>query len=254
VGLIGDFGRVTLGRQFSAAADLGIALDPLGGRGQSIAVEPGVLFVGNPFTLDSRFNNTIKYLGQTGGLRVGASYSPGGVAGASRAGTSYSAAAMYTLASLTGGVSYAKTYSPDGRQSAQTILTGGTLQLGRARFYLSYASLNVTANTAGAPSRRDDIPLFGIVVQPVPSVQLSAAAFYDRARNLGNAPNADGHKLTTYAIAEYFLSKRTSLYVEVDRNGMTGAYMRDPTTIAALGLRPGASAMTGVSIGLMTQF
>ncbi|WP_175687938.1 porin [Burkholderia anthina] len=254
VGLTGDWGRITLGRQFNAAEDLGIALDPLGGRGQSLSVEPGVLFDGNPFTLDSRFDNTIKYLGQVGGLKVGANYSPGGVAGASRAGTSYSAAAMYTLADLMGGVSYAKTYSPDGSQSAQTIQAGGTLQLGRARFYLSYASLNVTANKAGAPSRRDDIPSFGIVVQPVPTVQLSAAAFYDRARNLGNVRDADGHKLTAYAIAEYFLSKRTELYVEVDRNGMTGAYMRDPVTIAALNLRRGASATTGVSIGLMTRF
>ncbi|MGS0891983.1 porin [Burkholderia stagnalis] len=254
VGLTGAFGRVTLGRQFNAAEDLGIALDPLGGRGQSLAVEPGVLFDGNPFTLDSRFNNTIKYLGQAGGLRVGASYSPGGVAGASRAGTSYSAAAMYTLADLMGGASYAQTDSPDGSQSARTIQAGGTLQLGRARFYLSYASLNVTANKAGAPSRRDDIPSFGVVVQPVPSVQLSAAAFYDRARDLGNASGADGSKLTTYAIAEYFLSKRTELYVEVDRNGMTGAYMRDPATLSALALRRGASATTGVSVGLMTQF
>jgi outer membrane protein OmpU len=254
VGLTGAFGRITLGRQFNAAEDLGIAIDPLGGRGQSLAVEPGVLYVGNPFTLDSRFNNTIKYLGQVGGLRFGASYSPGGVAGASRAGTNYSVAAMYTLAGLMGGASYAKTYSPDGRQSAQTILAGGTLQLGRARFYLSYAALNVTASTAGAPTRRDDIPSFGVVVQPVSSVQLSAAAFYDRARQLGNVPDASGHKLTAYAIAEYFVSKRTSLYVEVDRNGMTGAYMRDPTTVAALGLRSGASATTGVSLGLMTQF
>ncbi|HEM7902232.1 porin [Burkholderia ambifaria] len=254
IGLSGDFGRVTLGRQFNAAEDLGIALDPLGGRGQSLAVEPGVLFDGNFFTLDSRFNNTIKYLGQVGGLRFGANYSPGGVAGSSHAGTSYSTAAMYTYSDLMGGVSYAKTYSPDGSQSAQTIQAGGTLQLGRARFYLSYASLNVRANKAGAPSRRDDIPSFGVVVQPLPSVQLSAAAFYDRARSLGNVSGTDGHKLTTYAIAEYFLSKRTELYVEVDRNGMTGAYMRDPATIAALNLRRGASATTGVSIGLMTQF
>ncbi|WP_323123533.1 porin [Burkholderia alba] len=254
VGLTGDFGRITFGRQFNAAEDLGIALDPLGGRGQSLSVEPGVLYDGNPFTLDSRFNNTIKYLGQVGGLRFGANYSPGGVAGSSHAGTNYSVAAMYTFADLMGGVSYAKTYSPDGSQSAQTIQTGGTLQLGRARFYLSYASLNVTANKAGAPSRRDDIPSFGVVVQPVSSVQLSAAAFYDRARNLGNVRDADGHKLTIYAIAEYFLSKRTEVYVEVDRNGMTGAYMRDPATIAALNLRRGASATTGVSIGLMTKF
>jgi outer membrane protein OmpU len=254
VGLSGDVGRLTFGRQFNAAEDVAIPLDPLGGRGQSFAVEPGVLFAGNYFTLDSRFNNTIKYFGQVGALRFGANYSPGGVAGNTHAGTNYSAAAMYTFLSLLSGASYAKTYSPDGSQSAQTILAGSTLQLGRARFYLSYASLNVSANKVGAPTRRDDIPSFGVVAQPAASLQLTAAAFYDRARNLGNVAGAGGHKLTTFALAEYFLSKRTSLYVEIDRNGMTGAYMRDPATLAGLGMRPGASATTGTSVGLMTQF
>ncbi|UEP25812.1 porin [Burkholderia ambifaria] len=254
VGLSGNFGRVTFGRQFNAAEDLGIALDPLGGRGQSLAVEPGVQFDGNFFTLDSRFNNTVKYLGQAGGLRFGASYSPGGVAGNTRAGTNFSAAAMYSFLNVLGGVSYAKTYSPDGTQSAQTIQGGGTLQLGRARFYASYAALAVKAAKAGAPTRRDDIPSLGVVVQATPFVQLTAAGFYDIARNLGNVSGAGGHKLTTYAAAEYFLSKRTELYVEVDRNGVTGAYMRDPATLAALGLRRGASATTGVSVGLMTRF
>ncbi|MBN3791767.1 porin [Burkholderia sp. Ac-20353] len=254
VGVSGAFGRITLGRQFNAAEDLGIALDPLGGRGQSLAVEPGVLFDGNFFTLDSRFNNTIKYVGQAGGLRYGASYSPGGVAGNTRAGTNFSAAAMYAFLNVLGGASYAKTYSADGTQSAQTIQAGGTLQLGRARFYLSYASLVVDARKGGAPTRRDDIPSFGVVVQATPFVQVTAAGFYDKARDLGNVTGADGHKLTTYAAVQYFLSKRTELYVEVDRNGVTGAYMRDPATLAALGIRPGASATTGVSLGLMTRF
>ncbi|KUZ70375.1 porin [Burkholderia ubonensis] len=253
-GLSGGFGRITLGRQFNAAEDLGIALDPLGGRGQSLAVEPGVLFDGNFFTLDSRFNNTVKYLGQAGGLRFGASWSPGGVAGNVRAGTNFSVAAMYAFQNVLGGASYAKTYSADGTQSAQTIQAGGTLQLGRARFYASYASLAVTARKAGAPTRRDDIPSLGVVVQATPFLQITAAGYYDRARDLGNVPGAGGHKLTTYAIAEYFLSKRTEIYAEVDRNGVTGAYMRDPATLAALSLRPGASATTGVSLGLMTRF
>ncbi|MBN3735306.1 porin [Burkholderia sp. Tr-20390] len=254
VGVSGAFGRFTFGRQFNAAEDLGIALDPLGGRGQSLAVEPGVQFAGNFFTLDSRFNNTIKYLGQAGGLRFGASYSPGGVAGNTRAGTNFSAAAMYSFANVMGGASYSKTYSADGTQSAQTIQTGGTLQFGPARLYASYASLAVTAHGAGAPTRHDDIPSLALLVQPTPRLQFSAAGFYDIARRIGNVPRADGNKLTVYAVAEYFLSKRTELYVEFDRNGMTGAYMRDPVTRAALGLRPGASATTGVTLGMMTRF
>lgn len=254
VGLAGGFGRVTFGRQFNASEDLGIVLDPSGGRGQSLAIEPGVLYGGNFFTLDSRFNNMVKYIGAVGGWRFAASYSAGGVAGNTHAGSNLSAAAMYQYQALLGGVSYERTYSATGAQWAQTLQAGGTLQLGMARLYLSYADLAVTGSTAGSPRRRDKIPSSGVVYQVTPFLQLTAAVYDDIASNLGNVGGANGHKLTSYAVVEYFLSKRTELYAEVDRNGFTGAYMRDPTNLAAFGMRPGASATTGVSLGLMTRF
>lgn len=254
VGLVGGFGRLTFGRQLNAAEDLGVILDPIGANAQSMAIAPEVVYGANFFTLDSRFNNTIKYMGRFGGLRIGGSYSPGGVAGNTRAGTNYSAAALYQFQTALGGLMYEKTYSPTAAQWAQTIEAGGTLQLGPARLYLIYTTLTVTGSRAGAPSRRDKIPTGGIVYQITPSVQFTAAVYDDIARDLGNVKGASGHKLTFYAIAEYFLSKRTEVYAEVDRNGFTGAYKNDPTNLAALNLRPGASATTGVSIGLMTRF
>ena len=254
VGLAGNFGRLTLGRQLNAAEDLGVILDPSGANAQSMAIAPEVVYGANFFTLDSRFNNTIKYMDRYGGLRFGASYSPGGVAGNTRAGTNFSAAALYQFQTALGGLTYEKTYSPTAAQWAETFEAGGMLQLGPARLYLSYTTLAVTGIAVGSPNRRDKIPTGGIVYQITPSLQLTAAVYDDMANNLSNVHSADGHKLTTYAIAEYFLSKRTEVYVEWDRNGFTGAYKSDPTNLAALSLRPGASATTGVSIGLMTQF
>jgi predicted porin len=55
-------------------------------------------------------------------------------------------------------------------------------------------------------------------------------------------------------MVEYFLSKRSELYVEFDRNGFSGAYKKDPTNVSALNLRPDGRAVTGVSIGMITQF
>ncbi|MPV55952.1 porin [Burkholderia sp. HI2761] len=253
VGVSGPFGRVTLGRQFNASGDLGVLLDPAGGLGP-FATEPGVLFLGNYFTVDPRFNNTIKYLGEAGGLRFSASYSPGGVAGNQRAGTNFSAAGLYQYQGATVGVSYGKTYSPDGTQAAQTIMAGGMLQLGPVRVQVANASFDVTAKHAGGATRRDNLSLVGLIWQMTPSLQLTGALYDDIGRNLGNVPGANGHKITSYLIAEYFLSKRTEIYAEVDRNGFTGAYKRDPVNLAGLNLRPGASATTGVSVGLMTRF
>lgn len=254
VGVTGGFGRLTFGRQFNAATDFGIVVDPAGGRGQSLAIEPGVLWVGNPFTLDSRFNNTIKYIGELGGLRLAASYSPGGVAGNTRAGTNFSAAAMYQYQTVLGGASYAKTYSADASQSAQTWMAGGTWQIGAGRLYASYSALDISSANPSRPHRRDRIPSVGAVYQATPFLQFTAGVYDDIGRNLGNRRDADGHKLTTYAVVEYFLSKRTEIYAEFDRNGFSGAYRTDPTNIAAIGLRPGGSGTTGVSIGLMTKF
>ena len=84
--------------------------------------------------------------------------------------------------------------------------------------------------------------------------QVTAAFFDDIASDLGNVQSASGHKITSFAIAEYFLSKQTELYAEVDRNGFSGAYRYDPANITALGLNPGGHGLTGVSVGLMTRF
>ncbi|MCA8052352.1 porin [Burkholderia arboris] len=255
VGLQGKFGKLTLGRQINASTDFGImAVDPLYGRAKSFNVEPGVPFACNFFTLDSRFNNTIKYTGRIGGLTFIANYSPGGIAGNSRAGTNYAATAMYQYQLLIGGVSYSRTYSPDGKQTAQSVIAGGSVQLGTARLYAAYTQANISAATAPNPSRTDKIPELGVVYQATPTLSFTAAAYYDIARNLSNVRGADGHKLTTYAMAEYALSKRTSVYVEVDRNQFSGSYRNDPVNIAALGMRAGGSGVTGATVGLTTRF
>lgn len=255
VGVSSPYGRLTLGRQFNAAEDLGIVLDPVGGMG-GLTTEPAVLYLGNYFTVDSRFNNTIKYLGEAGGFRFAASYSPGGVAGVLRAGTNVAVAGMYQYRGASVGVSWEKTYSPDGSQSAQTVLGGGSLQLGPVRFYLADAIFNATANPSqpAVATRRDNVQLAGFVWQATSVLQVSGAFYNDIGSNLNNVAGADGRKITSYLIAEYFLSKRTELYAEVDRNGFTGAYRMDPVSVVGLGLRPGGSGVTGASAGVITRF
>jgi len=254
VGLSGDFGRLTFGRQVSASEYFATLLDPTGGQAQSLAIEPNALYFFNYFTNDTRFNNTISYLGHAGGFHVGASYSPGGVAGNLRSGTNVSTMAMYQWGPALGGFGYQKTWNATATQWAQTFHAGGSLQLGPARVYVSYADFSVSAAKQGAPTRRDRIPSIGVMVVPTPTLEITAAAYYDSARHLANAGDGSGHKVTTYAIAEYFLSKRTELYAEVDYNGFSGAYRTDALNIGGLGMRSGARSTTGVSLGLMTRF
>ncbi|RQT41407.1 porin [Burkholderia cepacia] len=254
MGLAGNFGQVTLGRQLTAFEDMAIVLDPSYARGISLAIVPAAIYGANIFTLDSRYNNTVKYRDKIGGLTLSGSYSFGGMAGNTRAGSSYSAAVLYQYQTLLAGVGYQKTYNADASQSASILEAGGAWQLGPARLYLTYSDFSVSGASAQASRRRDNIPAGGIVYQMTPQFQVTAAFYADMARNLSNVSGANGHKITTYAIAEYFLSKRTEVYAEFDYNGFTGAYKTDPINVIALNRRSGASTMTGVSIGIMTRF
>lgn len=254
VGLEGGFGRLTLGRQLNAAEDIGVQLDPNQANGSTLAMTPGIVWGGNFFTLDARFNNTIKYVGRLGGFALRASYSPGGVAGDWHTGTNLSVGASYQFRSLLLAAAYQKTYSATTDQWAKTAMGGATWQLGPTRLYLSYSTLAVSAASAAGSERRDNIPGVGIVYQITPTLQFTGATYYDMASNLKNVAGADGRKMTSYAMLEYFLSKRSELYVEFDRNGFSGAYKKDPTNVSALNLRPDGRTVSGVSIGVMTQF
>ncbi|KVO31631.1 porin [Burkholderia ubonensis] len=254
VGLSGTFGRVTFGRQLNAAEDIGIAFDPNYAQGLTLATNPGAVWAGNFFTLDSRFNNTMKYVGTFGGATVRGSYSPGGTAGNQRAGSNVAVGASYRFRTLSLGVAYQTTWNADASQWARTVMGGASWQIGPGRVYLSYSDLAVSAANAAAPERRDRIPAVGIVYQFTPFLQFSGATYYDFGQNLKNAAGTDGRKLTSYAMLQYFLSKRTSLYAEFDRNGFSGAYKRDPTNVAGLSLRPDGRTVTGVSVGMITQF
>lgn len=254
VGLDGKYGRLTFGRQLTAFEDLAISLDPDSISGSDVSIAPNALTASNVFTGDTRFNNVVKYSCTFDGTKASASYSLGGVAGNQRAGANYAAQLSSQRGILFGGISYQRTYNSDATQMAQNFQTGATLQLGQVRLYLNYLQLQISGSSKSPGQRRDSIPQGGIVYQPTPSLSLTAAFYYDIARNLGNVDGASGHKSTAYLIGDYFLSKSTEVYIEVDRNSFSGAYKTDPTNVAAFNLRPGANATLGASVGLVTRF
>ncbi|HZZ02656.1 porin [Paraburkholderia sp.] len=254
VGVSGRYGQLTFGRQLSVAEDLIVDLDPSRVAGSTAPITPDALIGTNYFVGDTRFNNMVKYKTKIGGAGLGASYSFGGVAGNTRAGSNYAASLTYQTGPLYGGASYQRTYNPDASQFAQTWQVGGYWQIGPARLFLSYLQLMVSGAGATSSQRRDSIPQGGISIQPTPALVLTAAFYDDIASNLGNARGANGHKTTAYGIVDYFLSKRTNVYLEVDRNTFTGAYRTDPLNIAVFSRNPASTASTGVTIGMTTRF
>ncbi|VWB87593.1 porin [Burkholderia lata] len=254
IGIDGAYGRFTMGRQFTAFEDLTISLDPQSIAGADVAIAPNALIVSNIFIGDTRFNNTVKYAYTNSGVKSSASYSFGGVAGNQLAGSNYAFQISAQRGPLYAGIGYQRTYNPDATQTAQNFQVGGAVQVGQARLFISYLELLVSGKGSLAAERRDCIPQGGIAYQITPALSVTAAYYYDIARNLGNVGGASGHKTTAYIIGEYFLSKRTEVYVEVDRNSFSGAYKSDPTNLAAFNLKSGTNSTVGVSAGLVTRF
>ncbi|NIF80461.1 porin [Paraburkholderia sp. Cy-641] len=254
VGLSSRYGSVSMGRQLSSFGDLAILLDPNEISGTEGALVPDAVYIGNFFAGDSRFNNSIKYSTNVSGVTIGGSYALGGIAGNQRAGSSYSGTLSYNKGPFTGGIGYQHTYNPDATQYAQDYYVGTEWNAGLLRVYLSYLGVTVSGLNATSSQRRDTVPQGGIVWQVTPYLSLTAAYYYDIANNLGNVQGAGGHKQTAYVIGKYYLSKRTSLWIEADRNHMSGAYTTEPINLKLLGMSPGSSGTTGVSIGLMTRF
>lgn len=254
VGLDGRFGHLTMGRQFSAAEDVAIALDPLQVEATDPALTPTALLGANFFTLDTRFNNSVKYRARWHGFEAGASYSFGNVAGSQRAGASYSVETSYRSGIFKGGIAYQRVYNADASQVAQDYYAGTAWQFGPAELFLSYLELSVSG-TAKAPSqRRDDVPQGGIKWQFTPALSVTAAYYDDIASNLGNVHGATGHKQTAYLAVRYLLSRRTEVYAEVDRNQFSGKYVNDPVNLAAFGRTAHSSGVTGAAVGLITRF
>lgn len=248
------YGYLTFGRQLSAFEDLAISLDPDSVSGGDAAIAPDALTAANVFTGDTRFNSVVKYVYAFDGTKVDASYSLGGVAGNQRAGSNYAVQLSGIGGPLFGGIGYQRTYNADATQMAQNFQAGATLQLGQARLYLNYLELLISGSPAAPAERRDNIPQGGLMYQITPSFSLTTAFYYDIAHNLGNVAGAGGHKTTAYLIGDYFLSRRTEVYVEVDRNGFSGAYKTEPVNVAVFNLNPGSRSTVGASVGLVTHF
>jgi len=80
-----QYGTLSFGRQYSSSLDQIIKYDPLGGSYAFSLVGFYGSYGGGGWTEDARLDNSIKYEGKFGGVRVGAMYQFGGIAGSTSA-------------------------------------------------------------------------------------------------------------------------------------------------------------------------
>lgn len=251
VGLQGDWGAVTLGRQDTLF---------FAGLGNYDPLTVGNYYNNSWFFYQSapRYSSMVKYEGSFSGLSVGASYALGGTPGSIAAGSQ----AAFTLGYSAGPFSitglFSQTHGVAG--GVQDLYGfGASYVIGKATLYAGFvrnddgsgtteAGLTVQPVVRGVSTvKRSDTGFFsGAIYQVTPDVSFTAAYYYDAIKNAYATDGLGGHRQTVAGFVQYNLSKRTWIYLTADYNKASGR--------AALVELPGGDNQIEAGIGLHHSF
>ena len=267
-----SWGELDLGRQYGIANDLLSNYDPLG--------------IGNfnenewaPFYYGTRFDNTLKYTKSFGPVTAELQYSVGERAGQTSIGATSGAALSYTQGPLSIGGVYQQ--SKDANSALLKVAgLGGSYVAGPATLYVQYfnakrdpgfakaasnsggalANTTLLSNAGNTLKRTDSVWTAGILYQATAVTSFILGYMSDSIKNVSSAGDS-GRVSTLYAVADYNFSKRTDIYVEIDRTSLSGGEIQDvngvmPFAGASLGAGSANAASTrnGVGIGLRHKF
>jgi predicted porin len=262
VGLGGNFGRFTAGRQNDTASDFIGALVAANQWGGGLAAHPGDT---DNYYVNGRISNSVKYLSPNfAGFQASALYSFGGTAGDFSNNRIYGFGAQYARGPLTVAASYMSVAQPntslyDGTAGAAAISpnntpiysgytsarrlqvagVGAAYTFGSATVGLVYS--NSSYQDIGSPSGARPVARYigstaifdnieaNFRYQLTPSVLLGTSYNYTRTRGAG-----DAHYNQVNAGVDYFVSKRTDVYLTSGYQDASGVDSTGKTATAAL--------------------
>lgn len=250
VGLDGALGSVLLGRQFTVAHDTLASFESFAFANNAILGYQGGNYTGG------RHDNMVKYAKGFGPVTVSAGYTFGEVAGNTGANSAKGVSAIYSSGPLRVGAVYQTTNNVSSayfnavaaaQASKQTVWgAGGTYTVGPAKLYLGY-----TDSELDVANIKNHVFYAGINYQLTPTLQLIGTAQSDKLKRPGN----DGSRLTSGVMLDYFLSKRTDVYVEVDYTRLKDGWVALANN-AGLGSANmfGNDSRAGVMVGVRHKF
>ncbi|GCB05128.1 hypothetical protein PSUB009319_27590 [Ralstonia sp. SET104] len=246
VGLQGDFGTITLGRQYTVIHEAIASTDVM-----ALANLGLVGFQGGNYTGGVRQDNMLKYTGVFGGWTLAAQHAFGEVAGSFTRSSSTGGSVTYADGpfKVVGGYQVIRNtttyFVPTPNSDQKVWMLGGTYKIGPATLFANYVNNRVDA----ADYRNQTIDL-GVNYAITQAVSLMALGNYDRLQHAGNS----GRRFTGAVMLDYAFSKRTDVYIESDYTKLNGAW----TTLAGQSnfTTPffGNSTRLGVMAGLRHKF
>lgn len=257
MGLEGEWGSLTLGRQYNALNNIGWSFNPLSQGWGNFWSDP-IYLGGDIFFQDYRVDNSVVYKRTMGPVSIQLDYGAGERPGSMARGTTLGGGVMYQRDGLAMGVAYDQRKDADGGNTTRNYSAGGSYAWGKATAYVGHMGRRESATGA-----RFAIAFAGLGYQLTPALHLSGAyyrywqrgnvttQFQDVPALLG-AGDADSIAL----VADYALSKRTILYVEADvvhaRDGAVGRETEYWAGTPATGVEE--STRVGVMVGMRHHF
>lgn len=247
VGLAGNWGQLDLGRQYTVAFQTIVGFDPFVFRYPSITYALAS-------TAGTRNSNDIQYTGSFGDVTLRAEYALGEVAGSNSQGATQAIGATYARGPLKLGAAYTRAERNIGTSAAPAyrdydhIAIGGAYTFGKAKASLGY----VDETQKGAA--RDNTAKWmwaGLAYKLTPQLGLTGAWYRNKEFNTATSASvaAGDAKRDLYMVGlTYALSRRTTLYSEIDIHKLDGGFATGGTT------RLNQSRRTGISAGIMHTF
>ncbi|MGO4303431.1 porin [Cupriavidus sp. RAF12] len=206
VGMDSRYGALSFGRQYSVAYQA-MANAQIFGNPNLDTLIIAANYTGN------RQDNAVKYEKSFGNFRLGADYAFGETAGNSRANSGGGVALSYEGGGARVAGTFASLNSADGKETRNVWGLGGGYGFGPFKATLGY--MGVRYRTADV---RNDVAIAGFSYNPNAAWRVGVGGFRDWQRDPG------GSRSTAYGIIDYYFSKRTTAYLEVDYNRIAGAY------------------------------
>ncbi|WP_317202878.1 porin [Janthinobacterium sp.] len=217
VGLEGGFGRVVVGRSFTSVYDFVLPFDPMGyAPSYSWATSANATTAQGKLGMTTAFDNMIKYSGEAGGFKFGASYGFGEQASGAADGARFALASSYSFGPVSLMATYEKangnTVAPLTERDKTTVYhLGAMYSNGPLKVQAAMRDYKMDPAKLGVADIKGSTYWGGVSYQSAPAVTLTGAVYYLNVKNV--ASNADADPIMYVARVKYALSKRTDLYV-----------------------------------------
>lgn len=257
VGLSGDFGSVSFGRQYTPMFIAIDTIDPFGtgmitgtaGSGTS-SLGAGTYFLWDNWN-SIRVNNSVSYsTNSISGFTGTAMYGFGEVAGNNTAGRYYTLGGAYSAGPLNANLVYNNSQNAAGNNATKAIFLGATYNFGMATGHLAFGKVSDDGKGAAGVDRRTW--MLGATV-PV-STAGAVVASYIRSSNQNSALKAaDGNHIAVGYT--HSLSKRTNVYTSLSRaSNDANAALGSADSAANFHPVPNGATVRLVNVGIRHKF